>query len=178
LTHPWSGRNHTKATKRKLAAIAHKRIRDGYSVSFGRRVKFRFHDTYVNCDSVLEWSCLNHLTEIFEVINIQRSLVHIKWEDSYGEEHLYNPDFDMLISDDIKLVIECKYSENCCYGNAGMLFPFYFEAARIKKMELVKYCYANGLGMIWYHQNWDIDRYNNALNIFKELQYKGLDLIA
>jgi hypothetical protein len=168
---------HTEETKEKLSKIAHQRIRDGYTASRGKRVKFKFDQDIIDCDSILEWACLKYITKNFYVKFINRSSLKLKWYDNCHDKHIYNPDFDILIEDDIRIIVECKYSEHNNVGYTDQLFVNYFDMAQAKRKILAEHCYKNNLGMIWYTQNWDIQGYNDALEKFRSLKEEDGKLI-
>jgi len=129
---------------------------------FGKQVEYESEFGVIHCDSLLEWTCLEHFIRSEKIISIKRFSGRIPYE-FQGRLKTYNPDFEIL-TETKKYIVEVKDDLKRKEGDS-IKWNNYINQAFEKKKVLEKWCNENGYEIVWF-----TPVMNNKL--YKEVQKK------
>lgn len=138
----WTDIEYRKNLQEKIA------LRSLNSTSFGAKSSiFMFNSNEILCQSNRERKALELILEKYLVSSIFRCNFCISYEFN-GKSHKYNPDFDILLDDGTRFIIEVKTQISNKETNK-LSRPHYFLTINSKKEALIKYCNENNSKAIW-----------------------------
>ena len=146
--------------RQKQSNIMMDRASKGLIKNKAIKCKYLFSDKIILCDSKVEYACLDFFEKKYNVIDIERSHVIIKYE--YGEViRKYNPDF--LITTTIgSFIIECKTIIKNNYLNNK--WRKYNEVSKIKKEKLEEYAKKEKINSFWFTKQLHRSFYDSLKN--------------
>lgn len=136
-------------------------IEGSFYQSFGRRIRYTDRGLDIPCDSLIEWCAIEHIFQTYgdSVKSIERSSLRIPYEMD-GKKRTYVPDFDVLMNDGTRYVVECKSVQS----GKTQIWKRYHEESSKKKQVLEEFCASNGIISMWFTQKTRKDLYRR----FKE----------
>jgi hypothetical protein len=156
--------NSLESVKEKQRDAAVKRNIDGnFFQSFGKRVTYKDDRFEIKCDSILEYFFIVYALETYEIESIKRCKEKIRLENN----KIFNPDFDVVLKDGTKIIVECK-SENTGKIGENRRWEKYKEESIIKKNALEKYCSNLGIQNLWFTQFYNFKLYRRILKQFRK----------
>lgn len=161
-------RETSPATKEKLSNIMINKILNNEFHNFGKSIKcfYEFENFKINCDSKLEYVCLDYFTKNNIVKNITRCNFFINYIDFENINRKFVPDF-IIDTKDNTYIVECKY-EKLNYI-MQQKWKSYVENSNIKKIVLEKYCKDNNYIPFWFTNKTDKNYKNFKLPDYYKL---------
>jgi hypothetical protein len=142
-----------KASQRMIE----RNINGNFIQSFGRRVTYDKNGVNIRCDSLIEWCALEDLFQshgVNGIKSIERSSARIPYEKD-GIQHVYNPDFEVRLSNGTHLIIECKSEQ---HGKSDTWRRYHADSI-LKRPLLENYCVMIGAVPVWFTQKTRKDLY-------------------
>lgn len=147
----------------KLKALSDKAIKRAISGDLTKTLKsisclYTYGNKIIRCDSKAEYACLNFIENNYNVVDINRSVLILKYE-LHGKVRQYNPDFEVLLANGNFLIAECKTTiEN---SNLQKKWGLYYQAIEPKKQALTDYCKSHGYEILSFNKDMNIKFYNS-----------------
>ena len=117
---------------------------------------YSFNGDNIQCDSKIEYVCLDYFEKNYEVLCIRRCDFAIKYKDN-DRVRRFLPDFVIEIENK-KFLIECK---GCVASKIlDERWRFYNRTSKLKKIALWEYCRDNNLEPFWFTKDMNIKLYN------------------
>lgn len=124
------------------------RIVNGTLFSKSIKCEYVFHSEKIRCDSKLEFVCLKYFQLEYDVLDMKRANIVLRYF-LHGKSRSYHPDFQIILKDGSKYLIECK-------GVVGKKlndkWNDYNEKSIEKKKVLEKWCQENNYIPFWFDQ--------------------------
>lgn len=132
-------------------------IKAGKSNVISIKCKYSFNEKIINCDSKLEYSCLDFFEKTYTVLDIDRAQTAIPYVFE-GKKRLFLPDFQITTTDGI-FIVECK---SATIGKSlNEKWRLYKETAAEKQKVLFEWCATNGYTAFWYEKKLNNKFYNS-----------------
>lgn len=159
------GRKYCSDECRRLAssaAMIQRNIEGNFYQSFGRRVRYTERGQDIHCDSLIEWCALEHLFQSYEdrIASVERSSLQIPYT-LEGKQRIYNPDFEVSLTDGTRLIIECKSEQS----GKSEIWVRYHKESSFKRDALEAWCKDNGGTCVWFTQNTRKDLYRKIKDL-------------
>lgn len=151
---------HVKEIQRD-AAIK-RNVEGSFFQSFGKRVTYKDDRFEIRCDSILEYFFIVYALKTYEIQSITRCKEKIRLENN----KIFNPDFDLVLKDGTKMIVECK-SENTGKIGENRRWEKYKSESIVKKKALEEYCNLLGVKNLWFTQFYDFRLYRQILKQFR-----------
>lgn len=159
------GRKYCSDKCRRLASsvtMIQRNIEGNFYQSFGRRIRYTERGQDIHCDSLIEWCALEHLFQTYSdrIASVERSSLRIPYM-LEGKQRIYNPDFEVSLTDGTRLVVECKSEQS---GKSEIWMRYHAESS-IKREALEAWCRDNGDTFVWFTQKTRGDLYRKIKDL-------------
>ena len=163
----WKGRgreycSNTCINNHSSGLMIQRNIEGNFYQSFGRRVRYTERGQDIRCDSLIEWCALEHLFQTYgdRIASVERSSLRIPYK-LEGKQRIYNPDFEVSLTDGTRLVVECKSEQS----GKSEIWVRYHKESSIKREALEAWCRDNGDTFVWFTQKTRGDLYRRLKDL-------------
>lgn len=140
--------NKNPKTKKKQSIARINAIKSGKQNSCGIKCEYKFQGYTIQCDSKLEYACLDYFENIMGANQMRRCDETITYLDN-GITRRYLPDFIINV-EETEYIVECK---SFASKDLNTKWRKYNELAEIKKIELEKYAKKTNRKSFWFTKN-------------------------
>ena len=152
--------NSSSASKAHMSTIMCEKAMRGLIKNKGVKCKYVFNGKIIKCDSKVEYACLDFFEKKYNVIDIERCQIIIKYEYE-NKEKGYNPDF-LIATKEGKFMVECKTIIKNKFLNDK--WRKYNEISEIKKIKLEEYAEKNKINSFWFTKDLHRKFYDSLKN--------------
>lgn len=152
--HPISEETRQQQSKKRC-----ENIQNGKGVK-AQKCVFEFQGSFIRCDSLIEFACLDWFLKTFDVKSIIRCNFSILYQACDNKQRRYIPDF-IIETSEKKFLIECK--SYMSVKSVNEKWRKYNENAILKKEALLEYCKTGDFEAFWFTKDIHIKFYNSLL---------------
>jgi hypothetical protein len=122
------------------------------------KCQYNFRGRIIQCDSKIEYACLDYIEKNYDVINIERCNFSIEYLDKKGKKHRFLPDFFVECNNG-KIIVEAK--SDIIINALNEKWHFYKETSELKKQALIEFCKLNNFEPFWFTTKLNRKFYNS-----------------
>lgn len=134
------------------------RINNGLLFSKAIKCSYPFHGSLIRCDSKLEYVCLKYFQSKYDILSMERASIILQYTLD-GKTRNYYPDFEIILKDGTKYLVECK---GVVGKKLDVKWNSYNRKSTEKKKVLEKWCKENGYIPFWFDQQRHNKIYQNT----------------